>query len=239
MRAADALSTLYGGEWGNVSRLPNPQSAAGFFVVRFQIERDGPRFLEPNGQRRKGLADGEWVIPIVHHATAIVVPHAQRRRIHRRRFLAQGQGLHSLSPCPRKDFVQEVVVPAAPAAFADEAVLVGVLIQQGQHVPIPPSKGLPHPSVADARFAFAERRVQRPVAGVFDPPMTPDGPRKPLDTHRQTADGIARLHRRFPIPNARRDCRADRRQSLPQFQVRQVDRHRHGKAAAGRVPTVG
>ena len=45
--------------------------------------------------------------------------------------VALTQGQLQLSRNSRKDFQQEVVVPAADAAFHGDAVLAGMLLQQG------------------------------------------------------------------------------------------------------------
>jgi hypothetical protein len=44
---------------------------------------------------------------------------------------AYTQGQRQLTGCSRKDFQQEVVVPGASAAFADDAVFAGMLLEQG------------------------------------------------------------------------------------------------------------
>ena len=60
-------------EFGEVRRTsPDPEGAASRFVARFQIERDGPGFLEPDRQRRQRLADGERMMPITNCGYAAV-----------------------------------------------------------------------------------------------------------------------------------------------------------------------
>ena len=70
---------------------PDPEGPASRFLARFQIERDGPGFLEPDRRRRQRLADRQRMIPIVHDPAAIFIAHSKRRGVQRRRFAAQSR----------------------------------------------------------------------------------------------------------------------------------------------------
>ncbi len=42
------------------------------------------------------------------------------------------QGQRQLSGCSGKDLQQEVIIPGAAAAFSDDAILAGMLLEQGE-----------------------------------------------------------------------------------------------------------
>lgn len=63
-------------------------------------------------------------------------------------YLTQGQ--LQLTLCSGKDFEQEVVAPAAGAAFHGDAVLLGMLLQERQREAIEPGEILGHVTLAQA-----------------------------------------------------------------------------------------
>src|SRR5258708_9863080 len=81
------------------------------------------------------------------------------------------QGQLQLRYDTRKAFHQEVLVPAAQAAFHDDAVFAGMLLEKRQRQAIEPGEVLANVAAADARVVLAEGHVERPVAGVLDAPM--------------------------------------------------------------------
>lgn len=89
---------------------------------------------------------------------------------------------------------EEVVVPAAGAAFHGEGLLAGVLFQQRQREAPEPRQILGKVAMSGAQNIFTIRHVECPVAAVFDLPMTADRFGELLDAHRQTAQKVANVH---------------------------------------------
>ena len=105
-----------------------------------------------------GRAMQDWVVHVEQVANQKELA-AEERRLAKRDYLAarvdlykdhRSQGQRSLSFFSGKDLQQEVIVPAAAAAFHGEAVTGGMLFEQRECEAIEPSEVLPHVFISDA-----------------------------------------------------------------------------------------
>src|SRR6266496_6372325 len=95
-----------------------------------------------------------------------------------------------------------------------------------------PCKVFTHVFILNARLILTIGEIETPVTTIFNAPMTADSSGESLHAHRKTADVIANLNRLFPVAKALRHHHANRLQTFPQFEPRQVLRHRHLNGAS-------
>ena len=125
------------------------------------------------------------------------------------------QGQRTLNSFDTKDLHQEVIIPATDSAFHSEAVLAGMLFQQGQSEASEPCKILSNRALASSQSVFSIRDIQTPVASGFDSPVLANSLGKLLNAKWQTADEIANVELLFALHDAVIDNHANRLQTLP------------------------
>lgn len=125
------------------------------------------------------------------------------------------QGQRTLSSFDTKDLHQEVIIPAADSTLHREAILAGMLFQQGQSEASEPCQIFGDRPLASSQSVFSVSDIQTPVTCRFDSPMVANSFGKLLDAEWQAADEIANVYLLFALHNALIDDHTDRLQTLP------------------------
>ena len=98
--------------------------------------------------------------------------------------------------------IRKFFAPAAAAALHDQALAVGMLLQERQREAVQPGEVLAQVPLADPRFVLAKRHIEAPMTAILDAPVAPHRAGELLHVHRQTADVVADLDGLLPLTQA-------------------------------------